>query len=133
MLAWHSLQLKTPWTLAACLAESIEMFFPLSDFIPPWPWQARQLSSCLSGCGNFACARARAYTGEPSGRRPAKRIKARKTRPIVVSQESYVASFPASPDYKVRKRTSSAAILKALRRKVGDSRHGWLLVMQAED
>jgi predicted protein tyrosine phosphatase len=70
-----------PWTLAACLAESIEMLFPLSDFMPAWPWQARQLSSCLSGCGKFACALARACAGEPSERRPAKRIKARKKRP----------------------------------------------------
>src|ERR1700722_4993996 len=81
MLVWHSRQLKIPWALAACLAESIEMFFPLSDFMPAWPWQARQLSSCLSGCGNFACARARACAGEPSGTMLANRIKARKTRP----------------------------------------------------
>lgn len=81
MLVWHSLQLSMPWTLAACLTESIEMLFPLSDFMPAWPWQARQLSSRLSGCGEFACARACARAGEPSGTRLAKRINVRKTRP----------------------------------------------------
>ena len=35
---------------------STEIFLPLSDFIPAVPWQARQLSSCFSGCDDFGCA-----------------------------------------------------------------------------
>jgi hypothetical protein len=37
MAVWQSLQPRTAWALAACLAGSIEMFFPASDFIPAWP------------------------------------------------------------------------------------------------
>jgi hypothetical protein len=56
---WQSVQPNVPWTLAACLAESIEMLLPLAEVIPAWPWQARQLSSCLSGWGDFGWAPAR--------------------------------------------------------------------------
>jgi hypothetical protein len=45
MEVWQSLQPRTPWALAACLAGSIEMLFPASDFIPAWPWHARHSSS----------------------------------------------------------------------------------------
>src|SRR5208282_1385507 len=41
----QSLQPRTACALAACLAGSMEMLLPESDFIPAWPWQARQASS----------------------------------------------------------------------------------------
>ena len=41
MSVWQSLQPRTPWALAECLAGSIEMLFPASDFIPASPWHAR--------------------------------------------------------------------------------------------
>ncbi len=59
MVVWQSVQPKVPWTLAACLAGSIEMLLPLADVIPAWPWQARQVSSCFSGGGAFGWAPAR--------------------------------------------------------------------------
>jgi len=62
MLAWQSLQLRVPWTLAACFAGSIDMLLPPAEVIPGWPWQARQLSSCLSGWGDVARALGLAYT-----------------------------------------------------------------------
>src|SRR5271157_3336391 len=41
MAVWQSLQPRTAWALAACLAGLIEMFFPAPDFIPASPWHAR--------------------------------------------------------------------------------------------
>jgi hypothetical protein len=40
--------------LAACLLGSIEMLLPLAEVLPAWPWQARRVSSCLSGWAGFA-------------------------------------------------------------------------------
>src|ERR1035437_9747762 len=39
MVVWQSLQPRTAWALAACLAGSMEMLFPAADFIPASPWQ----------------------------------------------------------------------------------------------
>ena len=115
-----------------------------------WRNQSRCFSRCPTSClpgrgrpGNFRPASAVAVTLPVPGRVRVQGSRVEQYWPtelrperqdrIVVSQESYFESFPASPDSKVRKRTSSRAILKALRRKFCDSRHGCLLVMQAED
>src|ERR1035441_10909235 len=49
MAVWQSLQPRTPWALAACLAGSMEMLFPAADFIPASPWQARHSWSAAGG------------------------------------------------------------------------------------
>lgn len=81
MVAWQSLQLRIPWTLAACLVESIEMLLPLPDVIPGCPWHTRQLSSCLSGCGSFAWARAWACSVPKTKNRPNERSATEATIP----------------------------------------------------
>src|ERR1022692_5313998 len=48
MVVWQSLQPRTPWALAACLAGSTEMLFPASDFAPASPWHARHSWSAAS-------------------------------------------------------------------------------------
>jgi len=85
MAVWQSVQPKIPCTLAACFAGSIEMLFPLSDFMPAWPWQARQLSSCLRGWGDCECGfawdRAQAAGGVQTETRQVAKSNTKKTTP----------------------------------------------------
>jgi hypothetical protein len=78
MLAWQSLQLRILWTLAACLAGSIEIVLPFADVIPGWPWQARQLSSCLSGWGEVARIVGLAYTSARSDKKQSEKNKTKR-------------------------------------------------------
>src|ERR1700730_12983349 len=55
-VVWQSVQPRIPCWLAEWRAGPMEMLLPLSDFIPAWPWQPRQVSSCFSGWADFAGA-----------------------------------------------------------------------------
>src|ERR1035438_7284684 len=62
MAVWQSLQPRTPWALAACLAGSMEMLFPAADFIPASPWQARHSWSAAAAAAAAVRITARQIT-----------------------------------------------------------------------
>ena len=72
------------------------MLLPLSEVIPGWPWQARQLSSCLSGGGAFGSGAARAEVPRDKCPQESNTKKMKPNRLTAYAVLPYLQSFSAS-------------------------------------